>query len=212
MDIFEDHLMIPRKGKIFYGKDATYSGYILEKMPYGEGKLLFSNGDQYIGSFMLGKFDGFGTYKYTSINSQFTGFFSFDEFHGIGTYEDPLIICKGTWRNGFKHGYFYKTDKFTNKTIKQLYFSDMIIAWRKVEYIHPDRLQTVKKNPMLSVKKINKKFKGHVKKCIGCYVNSALCAVINCGHVVMCHDCLTKCVKCPMCRGPINEILQLYVN
>ncbi len=46
-----------------------YEGHILEEQPWGNGSMLFRNGETYSGSWKFGMFDGFGKFDFLSNDS-----------------------------------------------------------------------------------------------------------------------------------------------
>ncbi|XP_069466474.1 mitochondrial ubiquitin ligase activator of NFKB 1 [Ambystoma mexicanum] len=49
--------------------------------------------------------------------------------------------------------------------------------------------------------------------CVVCYSRSISCVFLECGHVCSCHTCYEALVEpktCPMCRSPINRMVNLY--
>lgn len=200
------------KGLLFLSNNYTYEGTIQHNEPHGFGTFYYVNGHKYIGYCAFGKPDGFGTY-YFNTTTTYTGYFSYGKFHGVGTYESPKTISKGQWRNDKRHGYFLKTNKETCSTSRQLWIKDSHKMEEPIQYIQPSALQTTKDNPIKS-KKINQiQYKATPKKCIACDAAYMNCCVANCGHVCMCYDCLIKCNgHCPICRGPIDRIIKLYIS
>jgi hypothetical protein len=59
-------------------KGKFYDDYFIE------GEIRYSNGDVYVGSFHLGKKEGYGTYFYKGRNEEYQGQFSNDLRHGKG--------------------------------------------------------------------------------------------------------------------------------
>ena len=146
------------------------------------------------------------------MSASYTGFFSFDKMNGIGTYEDDNNIYKGTWRNNKKHGTFYRTNKRLNQTYLQQWKNDKLICSKLIQYIQPSALQTSKINPKKKEKTLQCNYKGIEKKCIGCYENPSNAVNIECGHVIMCYECLNKCERCPICRLTNNNIIRLFAS
>lgn len=211
-------------GVIIDENNYVYEGKILDGEPHGVGIFYFSNGDTYRGKCQFSRLDGFGVYTYKN-GSIYTGFFSYGKFHGVGTYEDNEYIYKGQWRNDKKHGMFFKTAKLSFETYTQRWNKGKLILTEKTQYIPPKMLQTSEKNNTRknNTRKSNthirdgntdiktKKFRGIEKKCIGCCEDSTNSTNANCGHVVMCYNCLKKCDTCPICRSPITNIIKLFI-
>jgi hypothetical protein len=193
-------------GELYYEKN---NNFLKNPVAHGLGKYEYINGDQYIGNSCYGKLDGFGKYIYKNKNI-FIGFFSYGKIHGIGTYYDNKnkLVLKGQWRNDRKHGEFILTHFNKKESQMCLYISDEIKLSESCEYVPVNKLQTFKENPNHSIKK--KEYTGKQKKCICCEIN--FCNAVNdaCGHVSVCHSCLIKCDKCPICRTRINNIIKLY--
>jgi len=198
------------KGILILTNNYTYEGTIQHDEPHGYGEFNYANGHRYVGYCALGRPDGYGTYYYNDKVS-YTGYFSFGKFHGIGTYESQKIISKGTWRCDRRHGYFIKTNKETHTTTRQLWVKDKLKAEEPIQYVQPDALFTTKENPLKRQKMYQSVFHG-LKTCIACHENNASAAVVNCGHVCMCYECLNKCEKCPICRGPKDRIIKLFIS
>ena len=200
------------KGIILLDHNYTYEGDIVDKDPHGKGIFNFTNGDRYVGECKFGKPDGFGKYTYKT-GSTYTGFFSYGKINGIGTYEDNKNIYKGTWRGDKKHGLFYRTSKKGDYvTYLQKWKKNRLIEFDKIQYIRPEALQTIKKNPAKQEKKYQIRFKGNTKECMICLSKPASSTNDKCGHVVVCGECLKKCNQCPICRCPIGNIIELFIS
>lgn len=199
-------------GIVILTDNYTYEGKIINKWPHGYGKFQYTNNDTYTGMCKYGKPDGFGTYVFNQNKSVYTGYFSIGKIHGIGTFEDSINIYKGTWRNDKKHGSFYKTNKITFKTYKQIWLKNKLVSSIACQFIQPCSLATTKNNPVKTPKVFQIKFKGVEKLCMACMEKPTNATNIACGHVVMCDECLNKCDKCPICRAPITHVLKLYVS
>jgi hypothetical protein len=178
-----------------------YIGDTYHDQPHGHGTYVYNNGDTYIGDSQYGRLDGFGKYIYHA--ARYTGFFSFNKFHGEGTFEDIYNIYKGPWRNDQRHGIFYKTDKILKKSYKQFWQSDTLIANDEILFVDPQSLATKRHN--------TRKLFVSNNPCVGCCTSRALCAIVSCGHVVMCEFCLSQCKTCPICRIPIDRIIKLFI-
>lgn len=197
---------------LILSNNYTYEGTIEHNEPHGYGIFNYANGHKYIGYCAFGKPDGFGEYIYNQ-DTNYIGYSSFGKFHGIGTYQDPNIIIKGHWRNDKKHGYFLKTNKEQCTTFRQLWIKDKLKAEESIQYIQPNALITTKDNPIKRPKIFQVTYKSTEKKCFACGEMPMNATIANCGHVCMCFDCLGKCAdKCPICRGPIDRIIRLFVS
>ncbi len=194
-------------GIIISYSDYSYEGDIYNNEPHGNGVFKYSNNDQYIGECKHGRMDGYGKYIYSN-GSTYTGFFSYGKINGIGTYEDENNIYKGTWRNGRKHGKFYKTKKNNQHTYVQNWRKGNLISSHHTQYVPSVNLQTTKNK----LKTTRKEFKGVFKHCNVCYTNYINAVNDRCGHVVMCDQCYDKCEQCPICRCPIGNVIKLYIS
>jgi hypothetical protein len=200
------------KGHINIENYYKYDGTIVNNQPHGNGCFTYVNGHIYTGQCSFGQADGFGVYMFNH-DTKYTGFFSHGKFHGIGTVENSKSISKGTWRNERKHGYFLKTNKTLHRSWKQLWVKGVITEEEDIQYIQPAALETTKNNPRNKKKILQVVFNGQEHKCIGCHTQNINSAVVRCGHVCMCYECLTKCDnKCPICRVPIDRIIKLYIS
>ena len=198
-------------GIILSNSNYTYEGNIVDNEAHGKGVFQYANGDRYVGECKFGKMDGYGKYTYRT-SPTYTGFFSFGKMHGIGTFEDNINIYKGTWRNDKKHGIFYRTQKQLFQTFAQKWNKGKLVKSERIQYIQPDALRTVKDNPIRVPKKYQTSYRGTEKKCMACLDKPSNATNINCGHVMMCYECLTKCDRCPICRAPIEQIIRLFVS
>lgn len=190
----------------------TYEGTVLNDEPHGKGFFKYSDKSECAGECFFGKMDGYGVFyqnKSESIYPRYIGYFNHGYFNGVGTYETEQTICKGTWRNGKKHGFFIKTNKSEELSYRQLWIKNKIKWSIKIDYTHPDKLITTK---IATKKKEKKEYTGAAKKCIACYENNANATVIKCGHVSMCYECLSQCKNCPICRVTIDQIIKLYLS
>jgi len=57
----------------------------------------------------------------------------------------------------------------------------------------------------------SKKSKRRRPKCVVCLAKPQMTAIDPCGHICMCQDCTTVVRECPVCRGPINKVLRVFV-
>ncbi|MGT2935024.1 MORN repeat-containing protein [Streptococcus castoreus] len=81
-----------------------YTGYVVNHRMNGEGKLVFPNGDTYIGSFRNGVFEGEGTFT-ASTGWSYKGQFHKGQANGKGVLKAKNAkVYKGT----FKQGIFQK--------------------------------------------------------------------------------------------------------
>jgi len=47
--------------------------------------------------------------------------------------------------------------------------------------------------------------------CVVCMANRQEIAIDPCGHLSMCHVCVSAVKSCPVCRGPIDKALRVYI-
>ena len=179
--------------------DYQFTGDIIANIPHGYGTFLFNNGHRYVGNVSFGQFNKYGTYIYTS--AYYQGFFSRGKFHGLGTFEDNRNIYKGSWKKGNMHGAFKRTDKLTNISYEQRYKDNRLLSETAHIYIPVNNLKTTEEKMQILP----------TGKCIICYsLDKDSCS--KCGHIVCCNVCLPKCILCPLCRAPINEITRVYYS
>ncbi len=50
-----------------------------------------------------------------------------------------------------------------------------------------------------------------VVECTICMTAGATHAVVPCGHLCMCGSCSRSVQKCPICRGPVESLLRVYI-
>ena len=74
--------MITAFGKLIWQNGDEYVGFFKNGLKHGSGTYTWLNGDKYIGKFEDGKRNGFGTYLWADGDSYV-----------------------GHWKNGLKHGY-----------------------------------------------------------------------------------------------------------
>lgn len=75
---------------------------------------------------------------------------------------------------------------------------DFLIAKKGQEYI--DSFKTNLPTPVISGNQL----------CKICYVEKYNTAIIPCGHMVTCSNCVKQINKCPMCRKKIDKILKIF--
>ena len=88
----------------------TYTGGWENDLMSGDGKYSFASGAIYSGSFLQGKFDGEGSYKWPD-GSSYTGGWRENKMHGQGKYVDVEgVVWAGVFHNGlFFNGKSYIT-------------------------------------------------------------------------------------------------------
>lgn len=83
----------------------TYTGDILNGVPYGTGTYEFSNGNTYTGEVVYGKREGQGTFTWAD-GTQYTGAWSDGQVNGYGTmYYNDGYVYEGQLVNGVRHGW-----------------------------------------------------------------------------------------------------------
>ncbi|MDR1783798.1 MAG: hypothetical protein LBR13_06020 [Dysgonamonadaceae bacterium] len=75
-----------------------YAGNWANNKYAGQGKLTFANGDEYTGSFVEGRRDGFG--RYQKGESYYEGEWKKDRWHGKGKLYENGTLYEGEWKNG----------------------------------------------------------------------------------------------------------------
>ena len=88
----------------YYG--AKYSGEVSDDIPNGQGTIIWPDGDQYVGGFVDGMFDGQGTYTHgegDSYGNIYVGEFKEDMMHGQGVF---------TFNDGDEYAGEFADDKF----------------------------------------------------------------------------------------------------
>lgn len=96
-------LKLEEKNFTGYGSDrygeGTYTGYYVNGVPNGQGKMVWDNGDIYDGEWDQGQYNGNGTYIWKN-GSSYSGDWKNGEMHGYGTYTDADGNEKtGEWEN-----------------------------------------------------------------------------------------------------------------
>ena len=76
-----------------YINNALYNGQIrkTDKIPHGQGIIIYKNGDQYQGSFQNGLKEGIGNFQ-SKIGFNYNGNFYKDNFHGFGRLDYPCLL------------------------------------------------------------------------------------------------------------------------
>jgi hypothetical protein len=170
----------------------------------------YANGDKYVGEFMYDQPNGYGVYTWEN-GKTYKGYFMEGISYGTGTIECNRYISKGKWFNEMQHGEFYKTDKLRHKTYLEYWKMNKLIKSQEIQYIAPKYLYTLKRGVSKEKSKKLVQFESQEKKCVGCYDKIANVAVVPCGHVVMCIQCLDNCTCCPICRCAKKGVLKLYI-
>jgi (p)ppGpp synthase/HD superfamily hydrolase len=119
-------------------------------------------------------------------------------------------VQKGTWRADRRHGVFYCTVKGDNKTYRQTWIRDILISQHETQYMSINALQTTKVN--LQCDAIKKFAPLRQTMCLGCSASPADVAIVACGHVCVCVNCVAMCTQCPICRVPIGQTLKLFIS
>ena len=89
------------------GRDR-YTGEMLGGLYHGHGTLISTSGDQYSGSFHLGKPSGRGKMVYAATGNIYEGEFAAGVHHGKGKLTESSTgnVWEGGWKEGKKHGEF----------------------------------------------------------------------------------------------------------
>ena len=129
---FFEHGHIKGFGKILYNNGNIYIGQTNKKR-HGQGTLTFSNGHKYIGSFKNGHYHGFGTEYNNDDHLIYQGEYKNDEYHGIGTQYELSVSYKGEFQHGLRHGsgILYYTDYHAKVTYEKGRKKQMSIIWKK---------------------------------------------------------------------------------
>lgn len=130
----------------YKGENVAESGCISGNCQNGYGTYVQANGDKYVGTFKLGKYDGQGTYTF-AVGHVYTGEFISGKYHGQGKFTNVKTGSRyvGGFANGKYHGigtmYFkdgrvqageYKNGEYVGSTQKDLLPPK--ISWVKPEY------------------------------------------------------------------------------
>ena len=104
-------------GIYLYEDKSRYEGLWRNEKPNGKGKIYFSSGSIFEGTFQDGIRNGFGKYQYIS-SGYYEGYFKNDDYEGEGKYvtEDGTIF-EGLYKSGKLNGYGTITMKNGNKYI-----------------------------------------------------------------------------------------------
>ncbi|KAL7248001.1 hypothetical protein ACSBR2_002824 [Camellia fascicularis] len=97
-----------RAGELILSNRESYSGSLLDNMPEGSGKYVWSGSCKYEGEWRRGMRHGFGELQWPS-GAVYKGEFSGGYMNGIGTYIGPdNMKYEGRWRLNLKHGLGYQ--------------------------------------------------------------------------------------------------------
>lgn len=91
---------------------GVYDGELNDKGErHGKGRMVFSNGCEYLGDWKNDKMDGNGKYTYNQPNgiTTYEGEFENDVFRGVGVYKSPEVIYRGQFDNDRRNGIGYLT-------------------------------------------------------------------------------------------------------
>lgn len=87
------------------------------------GRILYSNGDHYIGSFKNGYINGYGTKYFKSKSKYYSGEWKNNKKHGLGKiYYKNSLLFEGIWKRNKKQGNGIEYSK--NSVKKGLYVND----------------------------------------------------------------------------------------
>ncbi len=95
-----------KRAIIKYSDNSKYEGYVKDQRPHGYGKIIYDNSsgkcESYIGDFVEGKMEGFGTYN--AEYEFYKGQWKDHKYHGEGhlMYHSGEYI--GTFANGYRSG------------------------------------------------------------------------------------------------------------
>jgi hypothetical protein len=105
------------RGVYLYEDKSRYEGMWRNEKPNGKGKIYFSSGSVFDGTFQDGVKSGFGKYQYKS-NAYYEGYFKNDDYEGEGKFvtEDGNTF-EGLYKSGKLNGYGTITMKNGNKYI-----------------------------------------------------------------------------------------------
>ncbi|KAI8016390.1 Phosphatidylinositol 4-phosphate 5-kinase 9 [Camellia lanceoleosa] len=97
-----------RAGELVLSNGESYCGSLLDNMPEGSGKYVWSGSCKYEGEWRRGMRHGFGELQWPS-GAVYKGEFSGGYMNGIGTYIGPdNMKYEGRWRLNLKHGLGYQ--------------------------------------------------------------------------------------------------------
>ena len=51
----------------------------------------------------------------------------------------------------------------------------------------------------------------HLKTCVVCMDRKVHYAILPCGHICACHECLIRITKCPLCNSDITGLLKVFI-
>lgn len=92
-------------GTVEYDSGATYTGDLLNGIPYGTGTYVFSDGATYTGEVVYGKLEGQGTFTWTD-GARYTGAFADGWINGYGTwYYLNGYVYEGQHVDGHRQGW-----------------------------------------------------------------------------------------------------------
>jgi len=94
---------------------------------YGDGHILFSNGNKYNGHIKNNKMHGLGTLNFNN-NSSYEGRFRYNQFNGLGTYRYPNgHYFKGYFKDGMKNDIGKMFDETDIEYDNGLWLNDILI-------------------------------------------------------------------------------------
>lgn len=200
---------------------TVYKGTFADGMPHGIGIHHHYDGTIYKGCFVHGLRHGRGRLQYPVSNPVVP--------------EEPLYY-DGTFKDGRRHGWGimswcdgtqFRLQYNRGKELAQdpgclCWLASNSTVWTlkqdpATKHILPDEkiLETctmLQWQSLVEVREVRQaKIMGH---CVTCMEEKADVAFDDCGHVVMCHECVDhlQSHECPMCRKPFHRILRLYAN
>ena len=117
------------EGKIKFTNGDTYEGPFIAGQPNGNGKFVFNNGTVYTGGVVDGNQHGYGVMTYAGGGS-YEGIWKDDKLHGKGTYRYKNgDVYTGDWFYGARTGYGKYT--YANGRVEEGYFKDGKLIRRK---------------------------------------------------------------------------------
>ena len=51
----------------------------------------------------------------------------------------------------------------------------------------------------------------HLKTCVVCMDKKSHYAILPCGHICTCHECLIQITRCPLCNVDITGLIKIYI-
>ena len=116
---------------------VTYEGpKNAENQMHGEGRVLFANGNTYVGGFRCDMLHGYGILTDRETGNVYEGEFEDDKRHGKAIFRYSGCVYEGEYRNNKRHGKGKETDNEGNIFDGEYENGDFIRG--KVEYSNDD--------------------------------------------------------------------------